>query len=222
MEERVGIKVNPKFIASGCSNALDDREDLLNALSYAEAALGDIGDAEREPEDDLEWCERRAAEALPRIRDLLKAHGRPTSSLEDAFSPSPSLYTHPVNPELRLPTETLGDTMGDRSQISDGYHTFAELYEHRHALCLALMRAIPDRFWYSRRHNDGTIPFGDPDWFIVGAYLEGVGPITYHLPIRMWDATRLTGATELENGKEWDGHSSNEVVLRLKLWAVSI
>lgn len=31
----------------------------------------------------------------------------------------------------------------DRSHISDGYHTFAELYDHRHSLMLALMRAIP-------------------------------------------------------------------------------
>lgn len=43
-------------------------EALLEALKHAEAALADIGDADREPGDDLAWCETRAAEALPRIR----------------------------------------------------------------------------------------------------------------------------------------------------------
>ena len=44
---------------------------LWKALSYAEAALADIGDAEREPSDDLRWCENRAAEALPKVRRSL-------------------------------------------------------------------------------------------------------------------------------------------------------
>lgn len=41
------------------------------ALRTAEAALADIGDAEREPNDDLAWCERRAADALPWVRAAL-------------------------------------------------------------------------------------------------------------------------------------------------------
>jgi hypothetical protein len=44
---------------------------LWKALGYAEAALADIGDAEREPGDSLEWCARRAAEALPAVRQAL-------------------------------------------------------------------------------------------------------------------------------------------------------
>ncbi len=43
------------------------------ALETAEAALADIGDADREPGDDLAWCERRAAQALPEVRAALKA-----------------------------------------------------------------------------------------------------------------------------------------------------
>ena len=42
------------------------------ALKTAEAALADIGDADREPGDDLGWCERRAAQALPAVRAALK------------------------------------------------------------------------------------------------------------------------------------------------------
>jgi hypothetical protein len=43
------------------------------ALKTAEAALSDIGDADREPGDDLKWCEARAAQALPAVRAALKA-----------------------------------------------------------------------------------------------------------------------------------------------------
>jgi hypothetical protein len=48
-------------------------ERLRDVLAYAEAALADIGDADREPGDDVAWCEARAAEALPRVRDALRA-----------------------------------------------------------------------------------------------------------------------------------------------------
>jgi len=41
---------------------------LLEALKLAEAALSDIGDAEREPDDDVAWCEARAAQAIPQAR----------------------------------------------------------------------------------------------------------------------------------------------------------
>jgi hypothetical protein len=42
------------------------------ALKTAEAALADIGDADREAGDDLAWCERRAAQALPAVRAALE------------------------------------------------------------------------------------------------------------------------------------------------------
>jgi hypothetical protein len=48
-------------------------DEMKQALSYAEAALSDIGDATREPSDDLAWCEARAAAALPRIRAAIAA-----------------------------------------------------------------------------------------------------------------------------------------------------
>lgn len=54
-------------------------EALREDLRYAEAALADIGDADRETGDDLAWCERRAAKALPRVRaaiDAARAEGR--------------------------------------------------------------------------------------------------------------------------------------------------
>ncbi len=51
-------------------------QELLEALKFAEAALSDIGDADREPGDDVAWCEARAAQAIPQSRDAIaKATG---------------------------------------------------------------------------------------------------------------------------------------------------
>jgi hypothetical protein len=49
----------------------DRIEALESALKTAEAALSDIGDADREEGDDLKWCENRAAKDLPEIRRVL-------------------------------------------------------------------------------------------------------------------------------------------------------
>jgi len=54
-------------------DALKAVDQLLLALRHAEAALSDIGDADREPGDDVAWCERRAAEALPVVRAAIAA-----------------------------------------------------------------------------------------------------------------------------------------------------
>ena len=48
-----------------------DNVALRGALKTAEAALADIGDSDREPGDDLAWCEARAAQALPAVRKAL-------------------------------------------------------------------------------------------------------------------------------------------------------
>lgn len=53
--------------------AVAEIQRLRDTLAYAEAALSDIGDADREPGDDMAWCEARAAEALPRVRAALGA-----------------------------------------------------------------------------------------------------------------------------------------------------
>ena len=130
----------------------------------------------------------------------------------------PLASSYPLPREIRA---ALATPPPDPSQISDGYHTFEELYEHRHALTLCLMKAMPELFWFSRRHNDGELAFGKGEWFIIGAELPGAGPITYHLPMRLWDSAQNTGAAELEVGRPWDGHTATDVADRLKAWAVA-
>lgn len=102
--------------------------------------------------------------------------------------------------------------MGDIGETSDGYHTFNELYEHRHALFMALAKTSEFLAWKSRLHADGTRFDG---WFVAGIELP-TGQITYHLPERLWDACP---AEVLERGRLWDGHTSDDVVQRLTEFA---
>lgn len=67
-----------EYIEQACNalpellSRLEAAERCVDALKKVEAALSDIGDADREPGDDLKWCERRAAEALPVARAALR------------------------------------------------------------------------------------------------------------------------------------------------------
>lgn len=52
-------------------------------------------------------------------------------------------------------------------KMSDGYHTFDELYDHRIALFLELCRFRRHEVWYSFRHSDGKLAFGGK-YVVVG------------------------------------------------------
>jgi hypothetical protein len=98
---------------------------------------------------------------------------------------------------------------------NDGYHTFDELYEHRHALFIALCRElIGFPIWRSRQHHDGSTYDG---WFIMGICSLPGEQITYHLPERLW--TEAFFATPLDRAPEWDGHTSEDVIRRLYVLA---
>lgn len=102
--------------------------------------------------------------------------------------------------------------------VSDGYHTFGELYRHRMLLNAALFNT-----WHkhlpmlgvhkSKLHSDGEKPF-DGGWFIVVAQLP-TGQISYHYELQHWD---LFDITEEPHAAEWDGHTSAEAALRLHEW----
>lgn len=109
----------------------------------------------------------------------------------------------------------------DLSQVSDGYHTIAELYDHRITLYIALCRAqnyIENEFgcarfvWRSKFHGDGNPAY--EGWFIMGIGKEHGKQISYHLPISRWEEADF--AETLDKAPEWDGHSSAQVLERLK------
>lgn len=105
---------------------------------------------------------------------------------------------------------------GEDIKVSDGYHTFDELYDHRITLFIALCRILRkdadhNGIWRSKLHNDGTMYEG---WFIMGIGEEAGNQITYHLPIARWHETDF--AAELTRAPKWDGHTPADVLERLK------
>lgn len=103
------------------------------------------------------------------------------------------------------------DSATTKGGISDGSHTFDELYDHRCLLFLMCMEAYPSESWFSKVHDDGEVW---DEWFLCGMELPS-GTITYHLPNHMYHMAQLTGAEELDKGHPWDGHTSKDVIARL-------
>ena len=104
----------------------------------------------------------------------------------------------------------------DVEKISDGYHTFADLYEQRLILSAALAKNNPYA-WKSKRHEDGSVPFG-VGWFIMG-FDTDEGCYTYHYELKDWD---LFQCKELDKGKPWDGHTSKDVRRLLSIPAADV
>lgn len=96
----------------------------------------------------------------------------------------------------------------DTNKLSDGYHTFSELYDHRIALFIALCHNRTDA-WKSVMHSDESIMAG---WFIAGIGREQGEQITYHLPLSLWDTLHCEVLTK---APKYDGHSPSDVVKRL-------
>lgn len=100
--------------------------------------------------------------------------------------------------------------VSDIGQISDGCHTFDELYYHRMMLFSIICNTHKDKAWKSYRHSDGEIWEG---LFIVGITTE-VGDFTYHYKNEYWD---MFDVKELEYAPEYDGHTSKDVTRLLSL-----
>lgn len=107
----------------------------------------------------------------------------------------------------------------ETGQVSDGWHTFDDLYLMRSHLFIALMSTRPGISWMAEEHSDGTMYEG---WFIAGMNLPQVDPdappaqITFHLPLELHDLAVDAGAEILLRAPVWDGHTSQDVIERLK------
>ena len=103
----------------------------------------------------------------------------------------------------------------DMGEISDGYHTFNELYEYRMLYNAALFNEFAKQGLYdvhkSRKHSDGEYPFGDSNWFIVMAELP-TGQISNHYEMKDWDKFQIP---EKPLANKWDEHSPRDVADRL-------
>lgn len=94
-------------------------------------------------------------------------------------------------------------------EISDGYHTFNELYHHRAVLFSIICNQNNKIAWKSPKHSDGTMYEG---MFIVGINTP-FGQATYHYDINpYWN---YFDVPMLEKAPEWDGHTPKEAIDRL-------
>ena len=89
----------------------------------------------------------------------------------------------------------------DKGNISDGYHTFNELYEYRLLYNASMFNELAKQGLYdvhkSKKHSDGAVPFGDENWFIVQAELP-TGQISNHYEMKDWELFKVP---EKEKGK---------------------
>ena len=100
-----------------------------------------------------------------------------------------------------------------QGEVSDGYHTFNELYEHRHSLFAVVLADWKKYSFKTRKTQDGREYVG---WFIAGIN-SPIGQVTYHMPDIWWD--QLHWVPEMESNELYDGHTSQDVLFRLAYMA---
>lgn len=100
----------------------------------------------------------------------------------------------------------------DMGGVSDGYHTFNELYYYRMLYNAAFFNLLPKNLVHkSKRHHTGEECFGG-GWFIVMANLP-TGQVSNHYELKDWDLFKVP---EKEFADEWDGHTPQEAADRLR------
>ena len=94
---------------------------------------------------------------------------------------------------------------GNRGGLSDGYHTFDELYRHRIMLWILTAKMLQQKDYpvYKFHHYEG--------WFCLGAETP-CGQISYHIPESQWHLCDFA----IERQPEFDGHTSKDVEERLR------
>lgn len=99
------------------------------------------------------------------------------------------------------------DTKESMIEVSDGYHTFNELYDHRVGLFLLVMSLIKKhnkniRVWYANSE--------EADWYIAGIDFEnGKKTVSYHIPANTKKYLEKINAEYLSELPPFDGCDSN-------------
>lgn len=97
-----------------------------------------------------------------------------------------------------------------KGEISDGSHTFSELYYHRMILFSVICNTHKDKAWKSLLHHDGTMY---DDYFIVGINTPK-GQYSYHYHVDHWFKFDVE---VLKKAPEWDGHQPKDITRLLSL-----
>lgn len=112
-------------------------------------------------------------------------------------------------------------TYDKMSQVSDGYHTFGELYRYRMLLQAMLFNQWGDIYdsktdsrlhdvHKSWKHSDGK-PCFDGKYFVVVATLP-TGQITNHYKAEHWDLFKIPAR---DIAAEYDGHTPEQAAERM-------
>lgn len=102
--------------------------------------------------------------------------------------------------------KTIVVTVDSLSDVSDGYHTIDELYDHRCLLFILLCVQNKDKACYKVDPNT-------PGWVIL-YYESEIGQISYHVPDKFLKYIEVI--LRRDDGHEWDGHNSQDVVTRIQ------
>lgn len=107
---------------------------------------------------------------------------------------------------------------GDIGNLSDGYHTFNELYHHRAILFAFICNQNKDVAWKSLFHSNPEDKMYD-GMFIVGINTP-FGQVTYHYDIDPY--WRLFKVKEVDRAPEWDGSTPQDCIDRMCKWSQSV
>lgn len=97
----------------------------------------------------------------------------------------------------------------DMDNVSDGFHTFKQLYHQRAMLFATIINLFPDISFKTLKHEDGHYCFDkEQEWFLVGIHTPA-GDYTYHF--RTADYWYLFKCPEIEKAPHFDGHTEKDV-----------
>lgn len=108
--------------------------------------------------------------------------------------------------------------VSDLSKVSDGYHTIDELYEHRCLLFIAWMVSdgCPGNCYVLEDHYDG--------WDLIVCEMESLRKecrqISYHVKKELRPYYK-TLKREWALRHNYDGHTSQDVLKRIKAWLLN-
>ena len=130
-----------------------------------------------------------------------------TDILNDSFSTNLNIDKFTLCKNIKKSISKFENIGGE---LSDGYHTFDELYHHRAILFSKIANSNKEISWKSKLHDDGTMYDG---MFIVGIETPE-GQATYHYDIDpYWD---IFNVQELDRAPKWDGHTPTDAINRIK------
>lgn len=127
------------------------------------------------------------------------------------------LETEDENMDNKTAEITKAAGVDDIGDVSDGYHTFNQLYHQRAMLFATIVNSNPDKAWKTHKHEDGKDCFGG-GWFLVTIDTPE-GSYGYHYEDKYWDYFKCQ---ELEKAKHWDGYTEDDVTRLLSLNTKSV